>query len=61
MIYLLETRNNVGDIKCEICELAVHKPDELIGQNASKDKINSTMYQICNDLSGTSKIYVSML
>ncbi|XP_060558736.1 uncharacterized protein LOC132719018 [Ruditapes philippinarum] len=56
-----ETRNNVGDIKCEICELAVRKLDELIGQNASKDKINSTMYQICNDLSGTSKIYCLLL
>ncbi|XP_053381659.1 uncharacterized protein LOC123562193 [Mercenaria mercenaria] len=56
-----ETQNKVGDIKCEICELVIHKLDDLSRQNASKEKINSTIYQLCNDMGGTAKTFCMLL
>jgi len=51
--------SNVGDIKCEICELIIKGLDGLIGQNASVEKINQTVYSLCNDLGGSFKDLVS--
>lgn len=58
-IVLSEPPTNVRDLKCELCELIVRKVDEGLGKNASKAEINSTIYKICDDLSGTTKTYVS--
>lgn len=52
-------RENVGDIKCDICELIIQELDSIVGQNASDEKINATIYNLCNYLSGTAKTFVS--
>ncbi|XP_062615801.1 uncharacterized protein LOC134277489 [Saccostrea cucullata] len=36
------------DAKCELCEFLVNIIDQELGQNASFDKINNTMYSLCN-------------
>lgn len=50
--------DNVGDIKCDICELIIQELDSLVGKNASAEKINATIYDLCNDLSGSAKTFV---
>lgn len=49
----------VGDIKCEICELIIKEADSIIGKNASEEKINATIFEICNDLPSSAKSFVS--
>ncbi|XP_078318878.1 uncharacterized protein LOC111118976 isoform X2 [Crassostrea virginica] len=41
------------DAKCELCEFLVNIIDKELGQNASLDKINNTIYGICNLLPAT--------
>ncbi|KAL4240574.1 hypothetical protein ACF0H5_001366 [Mactra antiquata] len=41
---------NVGDIKCDICEGVVELVDKYIEDNATDEKINETLYQICSSL-----------
>ncbi|KAH3861880.1 hypothetical protein DPMN_024833 [Dreissena polymorpha] len=57
-IKLASTRP-VGDLKCDICELIIQELDQLVGQNASAEKINSTIYALCDKLPGTAKTFVS--
>lgn len=64
LVYLTEVEpvkveKQVGDVKCDICELVIRGIDELVGKNASEEKINATIYEICNDLPGTAKTFVS--
>lgn len=49
----------VGDLKCDICELIIKGLDSIIGKNASEEKVNATIYELCNDLSGSAKAFVS--
>lgn len=55
-----EVKQPVGDVKCDICELVIRGIDDLVGKNASEEKINSTIYEICNDLPGSAKTFVSL-
>lgn len=36
------------DAKCELCEFLINIIDQELGQNSSLDKINNTIYSICN-------------
>lgn len=56
----VKIEEKVGDVKCDICELIIRGIDELVGKNASEEKINATIYEICNDLPGTAKTFVSI-
>jgi hypothetical protein len=51
---------DVGDIKCDICELIIKELDTIVGQNASAEKINATIYNLCSQLPGTAAKYVSI-
>jgi hypothetical protein len=53
--------NDVGDIKCDICELIIRELDNIVGNNASANKINATIYNLCSQLPGTAAKYVSFL
>ncbi|XP_061195678.1 uncharacterized protein LOC133203893 [Saccostrea echinata] len=41
-------KKRVEDAKCELCEFLVNIIDQELGQNASLDKINNTVYSLCN-------------
>ncbi|WAQ97105.1 hypothetical protein MAR_029795 [Mya arenaria] len=49
---------NVGDLKCNICELLVQELEKLIGANATDEKINATIYGLCDQLPGTAASFV---
>lgn len=46
---------------CELCEFVVNIVDQELGQNASVDKINNTIYSLCNLLPDAVKVTVSVL
>ena len=46
-------------VACELCELLVQIVDSYLGQNASADTINQTVYDLCNDLPDPIKTTVS--
>ncbi|WAQ97103.1 hypothetical protein MAR_029793, partial [Mya arenaria] len=46
-----------NDLKCELCEMIVLKVDNFVGQNASDEKINQTVYKVCQELSGTMQTF----
>lgn len=48
------------DAKCELCEFLVTIIDKELGQNASLEKINSTIYGLCNLLPAAIKPEVSL-
>ena len=49
------------DLKCDLCEAVLQLLDAAIEKNATKEKINSTVYQICDSLPGTLKDLVSVI
>jgi len=51
----------LGDVKCDICELVIRAIDDMVGGNASETKINATIYEVCNDLPGSAKKFVSFV
>ncbi|XP_052262276.1 uncharacterized protein LOC127866048 isoform X12 [Dreissena polymorpha] len=57
----LESSQQLGDIKCDICELIIQELDKLVGQNASAEKINSTIYALCDKLPGTAKTFCQLV
>ncbi|XP_048763625.2 uncharacterized protein LOC125671775 isoform X4 [Ostrea edulis] len=50
-----EKQKELEDAKCELCEFLVNIIDQELGRNASLDKINNTMYSLCNLLPATIK------
>lgn len=43
-----DMNKNLEDAKCELCEFLINIIDQELGQNASLDKINNTIYSVCN-------------
>ena len=48
------------DLKCDLCEAVLQLLDAAIEKNATKEKINATVYKICDSLPGTLKDLVSV-
>lgn len=40
------------DLKCEVCKAVIEEIDAVIKQNATIDKINETVYDLCSKLQG---------
>lgn len=39
-----------GDLACDVCEGVVELLDTLLENNATDEKINQTLYQLCSGL-----------
>ena len=46
---------------CSLCELVVQAADSYLGQNATKAKINETVYSLCDALPAEFKATVCTL
>ncbi|WAQ97104.1 SAP-like protein [Mya arenaria] len=54
----VQLTKEVGDVKCDICELLVQELEKLIGANATDEKINATIYGLCDQLPGAAASFV---
>ena len=43
-------QDNVGDLKCDICEELVKLLDGVITKNSSEQEINETLHRLCEGL-----------